>query len=114
MCKIPRKVHNWYKKEINREKTLIKCGKKAFLDPERLKYPVVNPENCEYMIELIRCAKALAKLHKKYAIVRAAEKLEKQVLNESVSTMGAIQRTEKFTKSNNNEKISLYALSYLA
>ena len=39
-----------------RRKLMEKCGKKAFLDPDNLEYPVMLPNNCKYHCGLIYAA----------------------------------------------------------
>ena len=52
------KIRDYYLKHKvkHRREVLAKCGKKAFLDPEDLAYPVANPWTCETDCGLVKAA----------------------------------------------------------
>lgn len=47
-----------------RRKMLETCGEKAFLLPDQLKFPVMDPERCEYHCGLLYAAYMRARQHK--------------------------------------------------
>jgi len=64
-------------KKSNREKMLEKYGEKAFLLPNELKFPVINPFTDDYDCRLIYAARIRAKQHDYKNIEEKAEKLYK-------------------------------------
>ena len=52
---IPAKLRKFISRKSNREKLFEKCGEKAFLMPNELKFPVMNP-SCEYDCSLLFAA----------------------------------------------------------
>jgi len=52
---IPSRLKKFISKPRNRQKLLEKCGAKAFLVPDQLKFPVMD-QNCEYNCALIFAA----------------------------------------------------------
>jgi hypothetical protein len=52
---IPPNIKRFISKKSNREKLLEKCGRKAFLMPDELKFPIMNPK-CEYDCSLLFAA----------------------------------------------------------
>jgi hypothetical protein len=71
---IPDSIQKHFQKKSNREKMLEEFGKEAFLLPDELKFPVINPFTKELDCRLIYAAYIRAKQHK-YSNV------EKQALN---------------------------------
>ncbi|MFW6242554.1 MAG: hypothetical protein ACOC2W_00175 [bacterium] len=53
---LPNDFKKYYASQKNRKETLIKYGKKAFLMPDRLKFPVVNPNTGKNDCRLIYAA----------------------------------------------------------
>jgi len=52
---IPGRLRKFIMRRRNRELLLQKCGDKAFLLPDELKFPVMNPD-CEYDCSLLFAA----------------------------------------------------------
>jgi len=76
--KIPDKVKQYLSRTSNRRKMLEKCGPDAFLDPERLRYPVKNPFTCKYDINLIHAAYVRSHEFKDRKIMAKADALWKK------------------------------------
>jgi len=80
-AKIPVSVKKKLRSRSERRKLLEKCGNKAFLEPEDLKFPVIEPgnERCEYSCRLLLAAYIRAnqwkKKHPEYE--KIAEKAKK-------------------------------------
>lgn len=53
---LPKDFKKFYQSSKNRKEILIKFGKKSFLMPEKLKFPIVNPETGKYDCRLIYAA----------------------------------------------------------
>jgi len=111
MSTIPKYLRDYLKLITNREKMFKKYGAKAFLDPDGLKYPVMNYKTGEFDLSLINSAIALAKLHKNEPIVNKGEVLRTSTLTalNEISTIGSIARTESYTKSTQKSKIGGYS-----
>jgi hypothetical protein len=71
--KLPGKTKSYYNKKSNRRKMLEKYGKEAFLDPDNLKYPIINPQTGKPDCKLIYSARARALEFHKDDIVKKAE-----------------------------------------
>jgi len=106
MSKIPKYLRDYLKQSKNREAMLKKYGPKSFLDPDGLKYPVLNYRTGEFDLGLINSAISLASLHNNTPIIKKAEVLRTSVLKDlsEISTMGAISRVESYTKSDKQKK----------
>ena len=52
---IPGRLRRFISRRSNRRELLDKCGEKAFLVPDELKFPVMGPD-CEYKCSLIFAA----------------------------------------------------------
>jgi len=111
MARIPKYLRDYLKQITNREKMLKKYGAKAFLDPDGLKYPVINYKSGEFDLVLINSAISLAKIHNNNPIVKKGEVLRTNTLKalNEISTMGAIARTESYTKSTKKNNIGGYS-----
>jgi len=77
--KIPDNVKEYLKTTGGRRKMLEKCGKDAFLDPDKLRYPVKNPNTCKYDINLIHAAYVRSHEMKDHAMMSKADLLWKKV-----------------------------------
>lgn len=69
---VDKSLKKLYSKESNRKKIEEKCGKKAFLDPAKLEFPITK-SNCEPDCGLLFAAYLRAKEWKKTAIAKKAE-----------------------------------------
>ena len=69
---IDKPLKKLYSKESNRKKIEEKCGKKAFLDPSKLEFPITNSK-CEPDCGLLFAAYLRAKEWKKTSIATKAE-----------------------------------------
>jgi len=71
--KLPTDLKKKLRKPSMRREMIEKCGKKAFLIPEELKFPVMDPDTCKYDCRLIYAAYVRAnqwkKKHPHYASV---------------------------------------------
>jgi len=63
--KLPVELKKKLRKPTLRREMLQKCGKKAFLIPEELKFPVMDPDTCQYDCRLIYAAFVRANQWKK-------------------------------------------------
>lgn len=63
-------------RDVRRE-MMEKHGEKAFLEPDRLKFPVINPETGKYDCRLIYAARIRAKQYHREDLARKAEELYK-------------------------------------
>lgn len=62
-----------------RRKMLETCGEKAFLMPDKLKFPVVDPDTCEYHCGMIYSAYIRAKQFKYTDVAAKARELFKDI-----------------------------------
>jgi len=72
---LPETLQKHLSKKSNREKMFEKYGKKAFLLPDQLKFPVMNPFTDQLDCRLIYAARIRAKQHKYKDVENQAEKL---------------------------------------
>ena len=79
--KIPDDLKSNIKKTAWRKEVLAKCGKKAFLMPEKLSYPIMD-ENCNYRLCLLHAAYSRLNEFHKHTLANKVktmiDKLEKQ------------------------------------
>lgn len=59
--KIDPKLQKKLQSKIFRRQMLEKCGKKSFLLPDQLKFPIMNPDNCKIDCKLLYSAYVRAK-----------------------------------------------------
>lgn len=107
----PKYLRDYLKLITNREKMLKKYGTDAFLDPEGLKFPVMNYKTGKFDINLINSAIALAKLHNNEPIIKRGELLRTETLKAltEISTIGSIARTESYAKSSKKDNVAGYS-----
>jgi len=69
----PESLHQKLAKKSTREQMIIDFGDAAFLDPDNLKYPIINPFTKQVDCRLIKAAKIRASQYHKTDIIKKAE-----------------------------------------